>query len=175
MKYIWEVKHMKGKLIFVGLIFVLIGITLGGCNGGVSSPAGEQEEEEEKGEEEEQDVILTERKIRPVEIHFRADGSELTQELYGAVTDTNNFPEPHPAMKAYEVLGYLQNVTDDTIQHVQLEAKYYDDDGNLLLTQTEEFYDLAAQSQQRYLFRFENSEYFKIVSRVALKVYIILE
>ena len=78
-------------------------------------------------------------------------------------------------MDAFEVSGHLQNVTDDIIKHVQLEAEYYDKNSNLVLTQTEDFYDLAAQSQEKYFFRMEDSQYFKIVEHLEFKVHIYAE
>ena len=98
-----EEKDITKKLLFIGLIFVLIIVMLGGCNSGGSSPTKEQ------------NVIVTEKNIRAVAHFTNSDGLHLVSDLSGILND--NFPY-HPSIDSYQVYGYLLNVTNNTIQHV---------------------------------------------------------
>ena len=148
---------MKSKFIFLGLILILAIVMLGACNSGAS------------GSGEEERVVVTEMTARGVQYYNPAEGDYRVQ---GTWANDIYF---HPAINAYEVFGYLENVTDDTFKHVQLEAKYLDVNDDVLVTQTEEFYDFAARNQEKYYFRMEDSQYFKAARDVVLEVHILEE
>ena len=144
---------MKKHIIFIGIISVILMGVLSGCN------------DHEVGLTDPNDPFLffiEEPKIRTVRFIGWNERDILVPDGYDFVY--------HPDMEAYEEHGSFGHMEDYNIDQVQLEANFYGDNGILLSTQRQQFYDIPPTggftTKGGFLFKFDNSTLFETVDLV---------
>jgi hypothetical protein len=144
---------MKNQIIVVGLIFIFVGLS--GCQeGGI-------------GFDQPTELDINEKHIRTVLFYYKY--TILLRDILVPDSDIFTF---HPDMEAYEIHGSIVHHGDKSLGRVQMEANYFDENSNLLVSQKIQFIDVPPEINQYYLFRFDDNEYFEIVKSVNFSFYI---